>query len=71
MAPFKFHFISLLFFFVDSGAETLSGICDTGDKVDDERNLKGKFNFALHVNVEPGATMMTSLAVNQRAGRVA
>jgi hypothetical protein len=31
------------------GAETLSGICDTGDKVDDDRNLKGKnfknFNF--------------------------
>ena len=24
------------------GAETLSGICDTGDKVDDDRNLKGK-----------------------------
>lgn len=28
--------------FINShGAETLSGICDTGDKVDDDRNLKG------------------------------
>ncbi|KAK4023753.1 hypothetical protein OUZ56_009152 [Daphnia magna] len=29
--------------FINShGAETLSGICDTGDKVDDDRNLKAK-----------------------------
>lgn len=32
----------ILFFCLLIGAETLSGICDTGDKVDDDRNLKGK-----------------------------
>lgn len=38
------YIVGLFFLSLDSllGAETLSGICDTGDKVDDDRNLKGK-----------------------------
>ena len=40
--PLFFLFFDLWWLALFLGAETLSGICDTGDKVDDDRNLKGK-----------------------------
>ena len=46
--------------------ETLGGICDTGEKVDDDRNLKGKIEFpaVFHVCVFSDALLFSlSLSV--------